>query len=62
MNKENSEDVKVLEAQIERLREELVELERQKQNNYKDMTFSFTGEMQNALCVSFYFYYIVQYV
>ncbi|XP_008318926.1 centromere protein P [Cynoglossus semilaevis] len=49
MNKENSEDVKVLEAQIERLREELVELERQKQNNYKDMTFSFTGEMQNAL-------------
>nr|XP_043879909.1 centromere protein P isoform X2 [Solea senegalensis] len=49
MNEENTEEVKVLEAQIEQLQAEVAQLQRQQQNNHKDMTFNFSGQMQEAL-------------
>ncbi|XP_028263089.1 centromere protein P [Parambassis ranga] len=49
MNEENIEEVKLLEAQIERLQTEVKALQHQKQNNHKDMTFHFEKQMQDAL-------------
>lgn len=46
---ENSEEVKVLEAQIEHLQAEIAELQHQQQDHNKDMTFHFEGQMQDAL-------------
>ncbi|XP_034442415.1 centromere protein P isoform X1 [Hippoglossus hippoglossus] len=44
MCEENMEEVEVLEAEIDRLRAEVAELQ-----NLKDMTFNFRGQMQDAL-------------
>ncbi|XP_058487418.1 centromere protein P isoform X2 [Solea solea] len=52
MNEENTEEVKVLEAQIEQLQAEVAQLQHQQQNNHKDMTFNFSGQMQEALLYS----------
>nr|XP_019952204.1 PREDICTED: centromere protein P [Paralichthys olivaceus]XP_019952205.1 PREDICTED: centromere protein P [Paralichthys olivaceus] len=49
MCEENTEEVKVLEAQIDQLRAEVAELQHQQQMNLKDMTFHFRGQMQDAL-------------
>ncbi|KAM9860254.1 centromere protein P [Aulostomus maculatus] len=50
---ENTEDVKVLEAQIESLRDEIAGLKRQQQENSKDLTLHFSGHMQDALSCMF---------
>ncbi|XP_069567429.1 centromere protein P [Brachyistius frenatus] len=49
MSEETIEEVKVLEAQLERLHAEVEALQRQRQDNDKDMTFNFGGQMQDAL-------------
>ncbi|XP_040014651.1 centromere protein P [Xiphias gladius] len=49
MSKENIEEVKVLEAQIDHLRAEVAALQRQQQDNQKEMTFHFRGQMRDAL-------------
>ncbi|XP_040889598.1 centromere protein P isoform X2 [Toxotes jaculatrix] len=49
MNKENIEEVKVLEAQISCLQAEVAELQRQKQDSHKDMAFHLRGQVQDAL-------------
>ncbi|MEQ2230452.1 hypothetical protein ILYODFUR_029457, partial [Ilyodon furcidens] len=46
---ENSEEVKLLEAQIMHLQAEIKALQQQQQVNCKDITFQFTGQMQDAL-------------
>lgn len=46
---ENTEEMKVLEAQIEHLQAEVEELQRQQQENHKDITFQYRGQIQNAL-------------
>lgn len=49
MSEENTEEVNVLEAQIKHLQAEIKAL--QQQNNCKDKTFHFRGQMQEALWV-----------
>ncbi|XP_042365657.1 centromere protein P [Plectropomus leopardus] len=49
MSEENTEEVNVLEAQIERLQAEVAALQRQQQDNQKDITFHFRGQMQDAM-------------
>ncbi|XP_068451945.1 centromere protein P [Clinocottus analis] len=49
MNEENTEEVKVLEAQIEHLQAEVSALKSQQQDNDKDITFNFRGQMQEAM-------------
>ncbi|AWP02314.1 putative centromere protein P-like [Scophthalmus maximus] len=49
MNEENMVEEKVLQAQIERLQAEVAELQCRQQDDQKDMTFHFRGEMQDAL-------------
>ncbi|MED6285381.1 hypothetical protein CHARACLAT_028714 [Characodon lateralis] len=46
---ENTEEVKLLEAQILHLQAEIKALQQQQQVNCKDITFQFTGQMQDAL-------------
>ncbi|XP_072237520.1 centromere protein P [Leuresthes tenuis] len=46
---ENVEEVKVLEAQIEHLQAEVEALRLQQQENHKDLTLHFRGQMQDAL-------------
>lgn len=58
MNEENMVEEKVLQAQIERLQAEVAELQCRQQDDQKDMTFHFRGEMQDALWVSFFFLFI----
>lgn len=52
MNEENTEEVRVLEAQIERLQAEVAALQDQQQDNQKDITLNLTGQIQEAMCVS----------
>ncbi|XP_041812128.1 centromere protein P [Chelmon rostratus] len=49
MSKENIEEVKVLEAQIERLQAEVAVLQGQQQDNNMDITFHLRGQMQDAM-------------
>ncbi|XP_034724873.1 centromere protein P [Etheostoma cragini] len=49
MSEENIEDVRVLEAQIEHLQAEVAALQRQQQDNHKDITFHLKGHMQDAM-------------
>lgn len=49
MSKENAEEVRALEAQIERLQAEVAELQSQQQENQKDMTLQLRGKMQDAM-------------
>ncbi|GLD58106.1 centromere protein P [Lates japonicus] len=49
VSEENTEEVKMLEAQIDHLQAEVAALQRQQRENYKDMTFNFQGHMQDAL-------------
>ncbi|KAL7408611.1 hypothetical protein ABVT39_026274 [Epinephelus coioides] len=49
MSEENVEEVTVLEAQIERLQAEVAALQAQQQDNQKDITFHFRGQMQDAM-------------
>lgn len=49
MSEENIKEVETLEAQIHRLQAEVAALQRQQQDNHKDMTFHFGGQMQDAL-------------
>ncbi|KAF1392092.1 hypothetical protein PFLUV_G00048920 [Perca fluviatilis] len=49
MSEENIEDVRVLEAQIEHLQAEVAALQRQQQDNHKDITFHLRGHMQDAM-------------
>lgn len=49
MNEESTEEVKVLEAQIEQLQAEITALQLQQQENQKEMRFNFSGKMQEAL-------------
>ncbi|XP_051271568.1 centromere protein P isoform X2 [Dicentrarchus labrax] len=49
MSEENIEEVRVLEAQIERLQAEVSALQCQQQENHKDITFNLRGQMQNAM-------------
>ncbi|XP_067359622.1 centromere protein P isoform X2 [Channa argus] len=49
MNEENIEEVKVLEAQIKHLQSEIAVLQCQQQDHHKDMTFTFKGQMHDAL-------------
>lgn len=51
-NEENTEGVRVLEAQIERLQAEVAALQDQQQDNQKDITLNLTGQTQEAMCVS----------
>ncbi|XP_068578430.1 centromere protein P [Cebidichthys violaceus] len=52
MSEENMEEVTELEAQIELLQAEVLALRRQKQDDLRDITFNFRGQMQDALsCV-----------
>lgn len=56
VSEENTEEVKMLEAQISHLQAEVAALQRQQRENHKDMTFNFQGHMQDALWVSFLFF------
>lgn len=49
MNDENTEEVTVLEAQIERLMAEVAALQDQQQDNQKDLTLHLTGQIHNAM-------------
>lgn len=49
MSEENSEEVKVLEAQIQRLQAEVAMLQQQQQDNHKDMTIHFRDKCKDAL-------------
>ncbi|XP_054472795.1 centromere protein P [Anoplopoma fimbria] len=49
MSEENMEEVRVLEAQIELLQAEVSALLQQQQDNQKDITFNFRGQMQDAM-------------
>lgn len=49
MSDENTEEVKVLESEIERLQAEVEALQHQQQENNKDITFHYSGQMENAL-------------
>ncbi|KAM9759880.1 centromere protein P isoform 2-T5 [Menidia menidia] len=49
MSEENSDEVKMLEAQIERLQAEVEVLKLQQQENHKDLTLHFPGHMRDAL-------------
>ena len=49
MSEENTDEVKVLEAQIEQLEAEVAALQRQQQDNQKDITIHFGGQMQDAM-------------
>ncbi|KAI3369766.1 hypothetical protein L3Q82_024588 [Scortum barcoo] len=49
MSDENLEEVKMLEAQIECLRAEVAALQRQQQDNHKDIMFHVKGHMQDAM-------------
>ncbi|XP_031152669.1 centromere protein P [Sander lucioperca] len=49
MSEENIEDVRVLEAQIENLQAEVAALQRQQQDNHKDITFHLRGHIQDAM-------------
>lgn len=51
MSDENTEEVKVLESEIERLQAEVEALQHQQQENNKDITFHYSGQMENALWV-----------
>lgn len=49
MSEENTEEVKVLEAQIEHLQAEIEALKGQQQNNSKDITLQLRGKLQDAM-------------
>ncbi|KAM9361920.1 centromere protein P [Symphorus nematophorus] len=49
MSEENIEEVRVLEAHIERLKAEVAELQSQQQDNHKDITFHLGGQLQDAM-------------
>ncbi|XP_070814585.1 centromere protein P isoform X2 [Chaetodon trifascialis] len=49
MSEENIEEVRVLEAQIERLQAEVAVLQGQQQDNNMDITFHLKGQMQDAM-------------
>ncbi|XP_076599876.1 centromere protein P [Chaetodon auriga] len=49
MSEENIEEVRVLEAQIERLQAEVAALQSQQQDNNMDITFHLRGQMQDAM-------------
>lgn len=49
MNEENTEEVMVLEAQIERLQAEVPALQSQQQDNQKAITFHLKGELEDAM-------------
>ncbi|XP_044205842.1 centromere protein P isoform X2 [Thunnus albacares] len=49
MSVENTEEVKVLEAQIKRLQAEVAVLQHQQQENHKDMTIQFRDKCKDAL-------------
>uniref|UniRef100_UPI0037E73414 centromere protein P n=1 Tax=Semicossyphus pulcher TaxID=241346 RepID=UPI0037E73414 len=49
MSEENIEEVRVLEAQIECLQAEVEALQRQQQDNHKDITLQLRGQMQDAM-------------
>ncbi|XP_029006302.1 centromere protein P isoform X2 [Betta splendens] len=51
--KENVEEVEVLEAQIQHLQAEIAELQHQQQNQDKEMTVCFKGQMLDALLYMF---------
>ena len=51
MSEENSEEVRLLEAQIERLQAEVTALQHQQQDNHKDIMFHLRGQMQDAMWV-----------
>ncbi|CAJ1052045.1 Hypothetical predicted protein [Xyrichtys novacula] len=48
MNEENMEEARVLETQIERLQAEVEALQRQQQENHKDITLQLGGQIQDA--------------
>lgn len=52
MNDENTEEERVLEAQIERLLAEVAALQDRQQGNQKDLTLHLTGQTHNAMWVS----------
>lgn len=49
MSEENNEEVRMLEAEIERLHAEVAALQRQQQDNHQGITFPFRGQMQDAM-------------
>ncbi|XP_070758877.1 centromere protein P [Enoplosus armatus] len=49
MSEENTEEVRMLEGQIEILQAEVAALQCQQQDNHKDITFHFRGQMQDAI-------------
>ncbi|XP_037346257.2 centromere protein P isoform X2 [Pungitius pungitius] len=49
MSNENTEEAMVLQAQIEHLQAEVSALQRQQEDNQKDVTFHFRGQMQDAM-------------
>ncbi|XP_037831181.1 centromere protein P [Kryptolebias marmoratus] len=49
MSEEDMEEVNVLQAQIKLLQKEIKALQQQQQDDCRDMTFHFTGQMQKAL-------------
>lgn len=51
MSDENTEEVKVLESEIERLQAEVESLQHQQQEINKDITFHYSQQMENALWV-----------
>ncbi|XP_038127960.1 centromere protein P [Cyprinodon tularosa] len=51
MSEENSAEVKLLEAQIQDMQAEIKGLQQQHEDNCKEITFQYRGQMQNALAV-----------
>lgn len=51
MSDENTEEVKVLESEIEHLQAEVESLQHQQQEINKDITFHYSQQMENALWV-----------
>lgn len=49
VSQEDMEEVEVLEAQIKHLQAEVSALKCQQQDNHRDITFHFRGEMQDAM-------------
>ncbi|XP_015258076.1 PREDICTED: centromere protein P isoform X2 [Cyprinodon variegatus] len=51
MSEENSAEVKLLEAQIQDMQAEIKALQQQHEDNCKEITFQYRGQMQNTLAV-----------
>ena len=49
MSEENTEELKMLELQVQRLQAEVEALEQQKEESYKDMMFHSGGQIRDAM-------------